>query len=126
MGSVTALRAATGSDGKTYEMVCLPLKYALAWLLGIDSRNVKSEAKEGLLKYQNECYDVIYDKFFLEPQRQKDKLIAINRQELEIANIKSEEKELKSKMKRALKKLEEIKQMDPTELSLFAELPSLN
>lgn len=32
LGSVVALRATTGADGKQYEMVCLPIEFIYGWL----------------------------------------------------------------------------------------------
>ena len=119
LGSTTALRAVVAADGKEREMSCLPLKYALAWLLGIDARNVKEAAKENLLKYQHDCYDAIYEKFFLEPQLQKEKLLAITQQELVIAELKAQRNELNDKIKTETNRLTEIKSSEPTQLSLI-------
>lgn len=63
LGSVTVLSTATGADGKNYEMVTIPFKYVFGWLFRIDSRNVKEEAREAVLKYQMECYDILYRHF---------------------------------------------------------------
>ena len=63
LNSVTVLSTATGTDGKSYEMVTIPFKYVFGWLFRIDSRNVKEEAREAVLKYQLECYDALYSHF---------------------------------------------------------------
>lgn len=63
LSSVGMLSSLTGRDGKQYEMYSLPAKYILAWLLNINPNNVNDDAKEVLIKYQSECYDVIYDYF---------------------------------------------------------------
>ena len=63
LGSVVMLSVTTGSDGKKYEMVTIPFKYVFGWLFLIDSRNVKEEARESVLKYQMECYDALYKHF---------------------------------------------------------------
>ena len=63
LSSVTVLNTATGSDGKKYEMVTIPFKYVFGWLFRIDSRNVKEEAREAVLKYQVMCYDALFDHF---------------------------------------------------------------
>lgn len=60
IGSVITLRVTTGSDNKNYKMQTIPLKYVFGWLFKIDSRNVKEEAKENLIKYQSACYDALY------------------------------------------------------------------
>jgi hypothetical protein len=63
LSSVVTLSMTTGADGKQYEMVTIPFKYVFGWLFRIDSRNVKEEAKEAVLKYQIECYDALYNHF---------------------------------------------------------------
>lgn len=63
LNSVTVLSTATGADGKQYEMVTIPFKYVFGWLFRIDSRNVKEEAREAVLKYQVQCYDALYNHF---------------------------------------------------------------
>jgi hypothetical protein len=52
-------------DGKQYEMVTIPFKFVFGWLFMIDSRNVKPEARESVLKYQLHCYNALYNSLFL-------------------------------------------------------------
>jgi hypothetical protein len=117
-GSTTALRAVVAADGRSREMVCLPLKYALVWLLGIDVRNVKSEAKEGLAKYQKICHDAIYDKFFLEPKRQQQRFQQMLRKEAAITESKRAEREAKKKTKILELELYKIKNEDPGQIEI--------
>lgn len=63
LSSVITLSVTTGADGKQYEMVTIPFKYVFGWLFRIDSRNVKEEARESVLKYQVQCYDALYNHF---------------------------------------------------------------
>jgi len=63
LSSVTVLSTATGTDGKQYQMVTIPFMFVFGWLFRIDSRNVKEEAKEAVLKYQIECYRALYNHF---------------------------------------------------------------
>jgi hypothetical protein len=63
LSSVVTLNVTTGSDGKQYEMVTIPYKFVFGWLFRIDSRNVKPEAREAVLRYQVECYDALYNHF---------------------------------------------------------------
>lgn len=53
-------------DGKIREMVCLPLDRinGLLFLINPEDYNHKPEVKERLLKYQEECYDVLHKYFF--------------------------------------------------------------
>ncbi len=65
LNSVIKMILTTGSDGKTYEMVTIPFKYVFGWLFLIDSRKVKEEARDAVIKYQLECYNALYDHFRL-------------------------------------------------------------
>jgi hypothetical protein len=80
LSSVAVLSTATGADGKQYEMVTIPFKYVFGWLFRIDSRNVKDEAKESVLKYQLACYDVLYHHFTLYTEFVEHKQKAIDSQ----------------------------------------------
>lgn len=51
----------TPSNGGEQESVCLPLHYLNGWLFGIDTNRVKPELKEKLVRYQKECYEVLWD-----------------------------------------------------------------
>lgn len=51
-------------DGKLREMVCLPLDMLNGWLFGVDVNRVKPELKEKLVRYQKECYGVLFKHFF--------------------------------------------------------------
>jgi len=62
--SVIAMIATTGTDGKRYEMICLPLEVFPMWLARIDTRRVKNpQAKELILMYQKEATKVLYQHF---------------------------------------------------------------
>ena len=63
LNSTVMLSLMVGADGKQREMQTIPFKYVFGWLFRIDSRNVKEEAREAVLKYQMECYDALYKHF---------------------------------------------------------------
>jgi hypothetical protein len=65
LSSVSMLSISTGSDGKQYEMITIPLKYVFGWLFTINPKNVNPEAKDLVLKYKKLCYDILY-KYFVE------------------------------------------------------------
>ena len=44
-------------------MLCLPLKYIPGWLFGINANRVKSQVRDSLIRYQEECYDVLSTAF---------------------------------------------------------------
>lgn len=61
--SVMGLSPTTGSDGKTYQMQCLPLEFVFGWLFSINHKNVKTEAQEAVKRYKLECYHALYKHF---------------------------------------------------------------
>lgn len=63
LGSVAFALKATGADGKTYEMVCLPLEYVYGWLFTIDANLVAEANRENVKRYQLECYQALYSHF---------------------------------------------------------------
>lgn len=65
LSSVIMLSVTTGADGKQYEMTTIPFKFVFGWLFRIDSRNVKEESRESVLKYQLHCYNALYNSLFL-------------------------------------------------------------
>ncbi len=50
---------------RTSSMLCLPLDMLNGWLFGINANRVKPEIREGLIRYQRECYRVLADAFLL-------------------------------------------------------------
>lgn len=51
----------TGSDGKTYAMLCMPLKKLNGWLFSINPEKVRSDLKEKVIRYQEECFEALYN-----------------------------------------------------------------
>lgn len=50
----------TGADGKTYSMVCLPMRKLSGWLASISAAKVKPEIRDKLIAYQDECDDALW------------------------------------------------------------------
>jgi hypothetical protein len=55
LSSVEVIMTSTGSDGKQYEMVCLPIKFIFGWLFSIDTGRVADRAKDAVIKYKLAC-----------------------------------------------------------------------
>ena len=62
--STIPLRGTVGADGKTREMLCIPLRLFPGWLFSINPDNVKEEVRENLIQFQLKCNDVLFDYFF--------------------------------------------------------------
>ena len=111
LSSTVMLSVTVGSDGKDREMVTIPFMYVFGWLFSIDSRNVKEEAKENVLKYQLECYKALYYHFtnYAEFVEQKQKAIE---EQLEIVDsAKTNFKSAKSVLDEADKHLKSLRQL---------------
>ena len=49
--------------GGNPNMLCLPLEFLNGWLFGIDASRVKSELREKVIRYQRECYRILWQAF---------------------------------------------------------------
>lgn len=70
--STGVIITSVGADGKCREMFCLPLKDIYGWLATINPGKVAPEARETVIRYRRECYDVLYDHFERQTKRQKE------------------------------------------------------
>lgn len=59
--SVMVMMTTTGADGKSYQMLCLPLDYLNGWLFGVDANRVREDIRDTLIMYQSECYQALYE-----------------------------------------------------------------
>jgi hypothetical protein len=59
--SVIVSMTTTGSDGKSYKMICMPLRKLNGWLMSISPTKVHSDIRERVIAYQNECDDVLWE-----------------------------------------------------------------
>lgn len=116
LSSVIPLRGTTGADGKTYEMVCLPLEYVYGWIFTINPKNVSEDARDNVIRYQKKCYEVLYAYFHGKSQRQQDLLDAerqavarLTALEEQIAESDSRIKELKAERAKARYDIDQIR-----------------
>lgn len=63
LSSVVCTLHTTGADGKSYDMICLPLAYVYGWLFSIDTNLVADERREMVERYQLESYRALYNYF---------------------------------------------------------------
>ena len=116
----------TASDGKTYKMVCLPVRYIFGWLFTINPNNVAPEAKEAVRNYRRSCYDALYDHFMGGQRRQ----IEQNKMEIalleDIAEIKEQQNELKQQQSQLKQKeSEKYKQLEQLRAERLSNEPTL-
>jgi hypothetical protein len=51
----------TGKDGKTYNMLCIPVKKLNGWLFSINPEKVRADIRPIVEQYQEECFTVLHD-----------------------------------------------------------------
>lgn len=83
LSSVAVTITATGTDGKSYEMIALPLEYVYGWVFSIDTSMVSESALPSVEKYQDECYETLYRHFAGSLRRR------VEENEAEIAALKA-------------------------------------
>jgi len=126
LGSTVEIISTVGGDKKAREMQTIPFMFVFGWLFRIDSRKVKPEAKETVVKYQLECYKALYNHFtrqseFLE-QRQK----AVDAQLEEVTRLRRDFKDAEHLMREARNELDRVRSItfndwltDQSQLALF-------
>jgi hypothetical protein len=126
LSSVTLTSKATGADGKQYEMVTIPFKYVFGWLFRIDSRNVKEEAKETVLRYQVQCYDALYNHFTRQSEYLKARQYSIDEQIEVVDKLRGEFKNAERAMMESRNELNRRRgitfeqwEADQSQLSIF-------
>jgi len=53
----------TNSRGGDPDTLCLPLEFLNGWLFGVNATRVKPELKEKVIRYQRECYKILWQAF---------------------------------------------------------------
>ena len=98
-------------DEKTREMSVLPYKYIFGWIFKINAKNVKTETKENVVKYQKMCYDVLFNHFIEAQTFLEQKFEIVSQIEQEEKNIKENFATAKDELKKVQKRLSDIKKM---------------
>lgn len=126
LNSIIGLNPMVGADGKDREMVTIPFRYVFGWLFRIDSRNVKEEARETVLKYQLQCYDALYNHFTRYSEYLEYQKGLIEEQLVIVEAINLNFREAKNKLVEAKEELNRRRQMtfqeylaSKAQLSLF-------
>lgn len=109
LGSVGVLSTSTGTDGKNYEMFCLPLQYIYGWLFTINPKNVAPAAREAVSRYRRECYDALYEHFAGSLRRRVEENEAEIGLLREINAAIGEEKEAKARRRKAEEALDKLR-----------------
>lgn len=63
LNSTVVVMTMVAEDGKQREMLCLPVEYLNGWLFRIPASRYTGKKRETIIRYQKECYQVLYDYF---------------------------------------------------------------
>jgi hypothetical protein len=110
LSSVRVLSPLTGTDGKQYEMTCLPYEFIFGWLFTINPKNVKEDAREAVAKYRIECYRALYRHFTSQSDFLLDKQKFLELRIEEYQAIQSEFKTAKDRLAKAKVELNRAKE----------------
>lgn len=126
LSSTIGLNPMVGADGKDREMVTIPFRYVFGWLFRIDSRNVKEESREAVLKYQVQCYDALYNHFtryaeFVEYRNEKieEQLVVVEAINYDFRETKNKLIEAKEELNRRRRFTFQEYQAMKSQLTLF-------
>jgi len=112
LSSVVTLRVTTGADKKQYEMVCIPYRFVFGWLFSINPKNVAPEARESVLKYKLECYNVLYNHFTAHAEFYEYKQAIVHQKNEELKRIRTEFNTAKARLDDAKKDFDEAMDMN--------------
>lgn len=109
LGPTALLSKVVAADGKEREMFCIPIGYVFGWLLTINPGNVNEASREGLMKYQTECYRVLLNHFTARTEFVEQKQREIDRQLTIVEEAKEHFKSAKNVLTDAEAKLKKLR-----------------
>lgn len=65
LSSTVGVLAMVAADGKSRDMLCLPLDYLNGWLFKVNANRYRGERRNLIVSYQRECYRVLAEHFLL-------------------------------------------------------------
>ena len=74
LSATACMIKAVAQDGKSREVLALPLSVLNGWLFGVDSNRVRPEIRDTLIQYQTECFDVLFNHFMPKVAAQQTQL----------------------------------------------------
>lgn len=107
--STVVLSTTVGADGKSREMICLPVKHIFGWLYSISPKNVNQDAKQKILSYREEVNDILTAYFLGGSIRQIESNQAEIKALEEINSLLTQERSIKGQLKEARDRLAKIR-----------------
>jgi hypothetical protein len=99
------------ADEKEREMLCIPFKFVFGWLFSVDIGRVSEEAQESVIRYQLQCYNVLYDYFTSRAEFVEQKQIEIDRQLTVVETAKYNFSDAKNVLFKAESRLKQLRSL---------------
>ena len=126
LSSTVLLSNTVGADGRSREMVCLPLEFVFGWLFTINPKNVNLEAKASVAKYRIECYRALYRHFAAQSEFLATKQEMISQSLDRYESIRQDFKDAEKRMKEAKTELYKAKDFTFEEWSFSIRQTSID
>jgi len=125
LGPATALRRVLDGQNRMFDMLCLPLHYFNGWLFSIQVSRVSDEAKENLLTYKRECYNVLFQHFYGSGKKVHTNTVELYKVDQDLRFAKAETKRWKSKVDHLEQRKAELLKDNYIQYRLFEDAPML-
>ncbi|WP_336432516.1 phage antirepressor N-terminal domain-containing protein [Providencia rettgeri] len=112
--------ATAGSDGKLYNMLCMPLRKLNGWLFSINPNKVKVAIRDKLISYQEESFIAIHD-YWVKGQATNPRKLSVMEQLNEACADYQRDKAIASKFGTGLNAWKDIKPQHESKLKQLAQ-----
>jgi len=100
------------ASNRKFPMQCIPIQYLHGWLFSISENKVTATAKPKLIKFKEECYQVLFDHFYGKYKVYEHNLRARQRCIAEIGTLLADRNLINSRITQLKKALAEIEEME--------------
>lgn len=109
--SVRVTRTNSDSPRGDPDALCLPVEFLNGWLFGINASRVKQEHQEKIIRYQLECYRVLWEAFNVQAPvatQSTSTLEQIRATALAVAQLAEQQMEMEGRLTKRLDKAAEV------------------
>jgi hypothetical protein len=108
LGAKHGVRRGLDAKKREFPMQTLPIEYVHGWLFSIDSSKVSAQAKPKLLKFKEECYQVLFDHFYGKYRFYEDNLRQRRSLQQKLTHLIDTRKELNAEITALNKQISEL------------------
>lgn len=99
-------------------MFCLPVRYVFGWIFTIDESKVSDRARPTFMQYKRECYDALYEHFFLRSAMYEQRERMLNKKREELAELEEKKQQAAEEIKRVKQEIQTIETTPIMQLKL--------